>query len=140
MNISDEYLSTTTDIFDIANSIGLSVDDQVANSEKLISQIALTQQELQAIQSGTASFSDVLTRHITELTGKMDANTYFSSEDVEKSEELIKAMGDTTDVNQFILEELRKIGTIQKEGDKAGQEYTKEDAFSYLESLGISED
>ena len=140
LNISDEYLSTTTDIFDIANSIGLSVDDQVANSEKLISQIALTQQELQAIQSGTASFSDVLTRHITELTGKMDANTYFSSEDVEKSEELIKAMGDTTDVNQFILEELRKIGTIQKEGDKTGQEYTKEDAFSYLESLGISEE
>ena len=140
LGISDEYLNTTTDIYDIAGAIGMSVDDQLANSEKLISQIGLTQQELQAIAAGNANYTDVLTRHITELTGKMDANTYFSSEDVEKSEELIKAMGDTTDVNQFILEELRKIGTIQKEGDKAGQEYTKDDAFSYLESLGISEE
>ena len=140
LGISDEYLNTTTDIYDIAGAIGMSVDDQLANSEKLISQLGLTQQELQAIAAGNANYTDVLTRHIAELTGKMDANTYFSSEDVEKSEELIKAMGDTTDVNQFILEELRKIGTIQKEGDKAGQEYTKEDAFSYLESLGISEE
>ena len=140
LGISDEYLNTTTDIYDIAGAIGMSVDDQLENSEKLISQIGLTQQELQAIAAGNANYTDVLTRHIAELTGKMDANTYFSSEDVEKSEELIKAMGDTTDVNQFILEELRKIGTIQKEGDKAGQEYTKEDAFSYLESLGISEE
>lgn len=140
LGISDEYLNTTTDIYDIAGAIGMSVDDQLANSEKLISQLGLTQQELQAIAAGNANYTDVLTRHIAELTGKMDANTYFSSEDVEKSEELIKAMGDTTDVNQFILEELRKIGTIQKEGDKAGQEYTKDDAFSYLESLGISEE
>ncbi len=140
LNVSDQYLDKTSDIYDIANVIGLKLDDQVSNSEKLISQISLTQSELQEIKSGNATYSEILASHISELTGKMDANTYFSSENAEMSEELLKAMNGSTDVNSFILEELRKIGTVQKDGDKAGQVYTKDDAFSYLESLGISEE
>lgn len=140
LGISDEYLSTTTDIYDIANIIGLKVNDQVTNSEKLISQLAFTQTELQSIKNGNMTYSEMLAKHITDLTGKMDANTYYSSEGVEMSGELLKAMNGSTDVNSFILEELRKIGTVQKDKDKNGGTYTKDDAFEYLKSLGISEE
>lgn len=137
---TDKFIDVASDIFDIANSIGINVKDELVSNEKLVSEIGLTKQELQSIKDGNASATDLLMGHVADLTGKLDANSYFASEDVEMSEALVEAMNGSTDVNQFILDELRKIGTVRTEGDKAGQTITQEDVFSYLGSLGISEE
>lgn len=122
-----------SDIESIANKIGVSVD---VNADNLISQLGFTGTQLTDIKNGTADSSSLLLQQISELTGMIDANTYYSSKDVKKSEELIEAMGDSTDVNEFILDELRKIGTSKESGDT----YTKDEIYKYLESLGISEE
>lgn len=131
---------TAQDIYNITGKLITQNSDNLSIGENVVLHLVNSQKFLQQLTEDNQLYYDIMMGYYEKQTELMDANSYYSQENVAMSEGLLYAMKGSTDVNKFILEQLQRIGTVRESGEKAGQVVTKEDIFAYLAKLGISED
>lgn len=131
---------TAQDIYDITGKLITQNSEDLALGENVVLHLINSQNFLKQLTEDNQIYYDVMMGYLEKQTGFMDANSYFAQENVAMSEGLLYAMKGSTDVNKFILEQIKRIGTVRDSGEKAGQVVTEDDILAYLNKLGISEE
>ena len=128
---------TAQGIYDLTGKLITTNEENLGIGNNVILHQIKNEGFLSSLLGQNVEYQDMVSNYFTDLIGKMDANEYYGSGVGVMNEDLKWALQGNTDVNEFILGNLDRIGTIRTAGDKAGQVVTDLDMQKYFDQLGI---
>ena len=143
-NLEDAILGfdgTAKDIYDVTGKLITNDEKNLALGDNVIHNLINNSDFLSSLIGQNKDYYDKISNYFVDLIGKMDANDYYNSGAGIMNQHLQYALNGSTNINKFIIDNLKRIGTIRGEaaGDKAGTQITALDMQKYFDQLGLDD-